>query len=116
MSRPVETPIEHAQPETQAKPDRQKGLLHRLLRLTVLARLMQERTLTLVLSAVGALQVLLVQLGLPVWRCPFRALTGRPCPGCGMSRAFVHLLRGEWTQAVRLHPFAPLFLMAWAFC
>ena len=28
--------------------------------------------------------------------CPFRRVTGLWCPGCGMTRAFHHLLSGEF--------------------
>jgi len=45
-------------------------------------------------------------LGRPIHRCPFRALTGLPCPGCGLSRALTLLLRGDWAASFRLHPFA----------
>jgi len=41
--------------------------------------------------------------------CPLRRFTGLPCPGCGMTRAFAHLAKGEWTAALRVHPLAPLF-------
>jgi hypothetical protein len=40
--------------------------------------------------------------------CPLRLFTGLPCPGCGMTRAFAHLAKGEWSAAVRDHPLAPL--------
>lgn len=33
--------------------------------------------------------------------CPFRALTGWWCPGCGLTRATHHLFRGDVTQAFR---------------
>jgi Protein of unknown function (DUF2752) len=53
--------------------------------------------------------------------CPFRRLTGLPCPGCGMTRAFAHLAKGEWSAAVRDQPLAPLLAaemcigwMAWS--
>ncbi len=39
--------------------------------------------------------------------CPTRLLFGVPCPGCGMTRAFACLWRGDLAAAVRLHPFAP---------
>ena len=31
--------------------------------------------------------------------CPFVALTGFPCPGCGLSRALYSLLRGHFSEA-----------------
>lgn len=37
--------------------------------------------------------------------CPFRSLTGLWCPGCGMTRATHHLLRGDVTQALRYNAF-----------
>lgn len=36
--------------------------------------------------------------------CPIRWLTGIPCPGCGMSRAFFALLRLDFTGAFSFHP------------
>ena len=38
-------------------------------------------------------------LGLPP--CTFRALFGIPCPGCGMTTSFSHLVRGNVAQASR---------------
>jgi hypothetical protein len=40
--------------------------------------------------------------------CPLRAVTGVPCPSCGITRALAHLERGHWAEAVRCHPFVPL--------
>jgi hypothetical protein len=40
--------------------------------------------------------------------CPLRLFTGIPCPGCGMTRAFAHLAKGEWSAALHDHPLAPL--------
>ena len=39
------------------------------------------------------------QLGLPP--CTFLALTGRPCPTCGMTTAWAYLVRGQWRDAFR---------------
>ena len=36
--------------------------------------------------------------------CPFKALTGLPCPGCGMTRAFLHLIEGDVAGAFHFHP------------
>lgn len=37
--------------------------------------------------------------------CPFVLITGYPCPGCGMTRAVLHLLQGEFIQAAVMNPF-----------
>ncbi|MCI8598100.1 MAG: DUF2752 domain-containing protein [Lachnospiraceae bacterium] len=36
--------------------------------------------------------------------CPMMILIHMPCPGCGMTRALVLVLTGQWTQAWQLHP------------
>lgn len=35
--------------------------------------------------------------------CPFRAVTGLDCPGCGMTRAAHQLLRGHFVTALDLN-------------
>jgi Protein of unknown function (DUF2752) len=40
--------------------------------------------------------------------CPSRRLLGLPCPGCGMTRAFAALLRGDLAGALILQPWAPV--------
>lgn len=42
--------------------------------------------------------------------CPFRALTGWYCPGCGSLRAFHQLLHGNLRQSLALNPFAVVVL------
>lgn len=36
--------------------------------------------------------------------CLSRRLLHLPCPGCGMTRAFAHLAKGEWAAAAKDHP------------
>jgi len=50
--------------------------------------------------------------GLPSWKCPILAVTGIPCPGCGLTTAIVDLLRGDWRASISTHAFAPIFLLA----
>jgi hypothetical protein len=48
--------------------------------------------------------------------CPFRNLTGIPCPGCGMSRAWLAALRLEWGLAFDYHPmFWAVPVLGWMF-
>lgn len=49
------------------------------------------------------------QLGLPP--CGFLVYTGYPCPGCGLTTAFTHMIRLEVLGAFSANPFGiPLFL------
>ncbi len=43
--------------------------------------------------------------------CQFRRLTGRPCPGCGLTRSFTAMGSGDLTQAFLQHPFGPLLFL-----
>jgi hypothetical protein len=50
------------------------------------------------------------QLGLPP--CGFLSFTGVPCPGCGLTTAFSHMVRLEVVGAARANAFGvPLFLV-----
>ena len=47
--------------------------------------------------------------------CPVYRLTGIPCPGCGLTRAWRCFLAGDWKSAVGYHPLflaAPFYLLA----
>ena len=37
--------------------------------------------------------------------CPFHAITGLACPGCGMTRALVLVNQLQWWPALRMNPF-----------
>jgi len=36
--------------------------------------------------------------------CPFKALTGIDCPGCGFQRSFIALIQGDLSQSWLLYP------------
>ena len=42
--------------------------------------------------------------------CPFRALTGLWCPGCGLTRATHHLMHGDVLGALRFNALLPFVL------
>jgi len=53
-------------------------------------------------------------LGLQSWiGCPFRALTGLPCPTCGYSRAYDLVSRGQLLAAMKFQPFV-LVIVLWS--
>ena len=78
----------------------------------VFSSLLANRTEGLVLVGVGGLQLGLTLLHLPGWVCPFKALFGIRCPGCGLTTAILELLKGKMPQALHMHAFAPIFLFA----
>ncbi len=49
--------------------------------------------------------------------CLFRSLTGRPCPGCGMTRAFSRVFHGDIRGALhynrRIIIILPILAYAW---
>ena len=42
--------------------------------------------------------------------CPSRELLGLPCPGCGLTRSTLLILRGQWAESWRLQPFGYAWL------
>ena len=55
------------------------------------------RTLAVCVSSVIALIVF-------DWHCLFKRITGLPCPGCGMTRAWFSLLKLDIEGAFYYHP------------
>jgi hypothetical protein len=81
---------------------------------TSLASLLRDRRLSLGVTGMAAAQVAAVATGVGGWPCPLKAALGIPCPGCGLTRASVALLRGEFATAFGAHAFAPVLLFGLA--
>lgn len=45
--------------------------------------------------------------------CPFKMLTGFPCPGCGITKSLVYLYEGDLGKSFSYHLFGPF---AFIFC
>lgn len=69
------------------------------------------------LSAVAVLRVWVPAAGPEGSICFSRRVLDLPCPGCGLTRAFAYLAKGEWRAALAAHPLAPVlaleFLLIW---
>lgn len=52
-------------------------------------------------------------LGLPP--CLFLTLTGLPCPSCGLTTSFTHLVHFQVLAAFRAHPLGPALFSLFAF-
>ena len=48
--------------------------------------------------------------------CPLVILTGFPCPACGMTRAILFLLTGQFERSFRIHPMAILWVILALYC
>ena len=62
-----------------------------------------------VLTGLAALYLSLTRAGVNIL-CPFFALTGLYCPGCGTTRALFSLFDGKFLTAFRYNAFAPVLL------
>ena len=44
--------------------------------------------------------------------CFYMKYLGIPCPGCGMQRSFIELLKGNWIESLQLYPaLVPMIIM-----
>src|SRR3979490_182877 len=76
-----------------------------------IAPLLRNRRFGLLLTGALSLNVVAIALHLPGWECVFFRVTGLPCPGCGLTRACMLLLRGELRASIKFHAFAPIFVL-----
>lgn len=60
-------------------------------------------------TVVGFFILLLVVFYAVFVGCPVYRLTGVPCPGCGMSRAFIAAAKLDFRAAFAYHPLFPVF-------
>lgn len=45
--------------------------------------------------------------------CLFKAVTGLPCPGCGMAHALILGMNGRWAESFAAHPLGLPVLAVW---
>jgi hypothetical protein len=98
-------------PPNELVPQRFNRMPDSKLRSPVLASLLRRRRLAAIISTAAILQTMLVRAGLPGWPCPLAHTLGLPCPGCGLTRAAVVLLGGDWRAALTLHLYAPVLVL-----
>jgi hypothetical protein len=44
--------------------------------------------------------------------CPARQIFGINCPGCGLTRSFVHLAHGEWQESLQVNRVGWILMLA----
>ncbi len=52
----------------------------------------------------GCIAVILILF----YKCPIKIIFGIPCPGCGITRAFLSLIRFDFKKAFEYHPLFPV--------
>jgi len=79
-------------------------------RCAVFADIIRMRPVALAVAGMGAAQLVAscFNCGLP---CPFHQVSGQPCPGCGLTRSVLALMRGNVGDSIGYHPFGPLLLL-----
>lgn len=77
-----------------------------LRRPTGVSTLLDQPRLARILVGVALILLVGAALPLPLWPCPWLALTGQPCPGCGLTRAALAAGRGQWGRSWQLNPLA----------
>ncbi len=77
---------------------------------TLLAMALGVVVLALTMHTEESDRVFLPLLGVPLPPlCMFRFTTGMSCPGCGLTRAFIHMAHGDLKSAWRFNPAAFLW-------
>ena len=77
----------------------------------VLTKLVKDRAVCITISSFAAVQTGLTYLGIDGWICPFRHYLACPCPGCGLTRASVAMVKGDFKEMLAYHALAPFFLI-----
>ena len=78
----------------------------------LLGALLESRPMGACLCGAALGHLALVAAGVPGWPCPVRSALGIPCPGCGLGRAGVLLLRGQFAASLHMHAFAGIVIAA----
>lgn len=70
-----------------------------------------KKSLNIKETAKRAGQILVIFVFCLFYKCPFRLFLHIECPGCGMTRAIISVLRLNFRQAFQYHPLFPIVLL-----
>ena len=56
-------------------------------------------------------ETLLIFIFCLFYRCPFKLFLHVECPGCGMTRAIISVLKLDFRQAFEYHPLFPIVIL-----
>ena len=78
----------------------------------IYASMLRERAICAGLFGAAIILVTANIYGLSIWPCSFHAMTGKPCPACGLTRGMSALVHGDVARAVGWNAFTPAFAFA----
>ena len=81
----------------------------------MVSKLLLDRRLCLAFTLGSAFYLLAHLFGISLLECPILKLFGKPCPGCGMTRAVSSLTHGEWQLSLQQHLLAIPYLILFSF-
>ena len=73
-----------------------------------------KNTKRIIIATVVVLAVAILVL-LDIYKCPLDYIVGLPCPMCGMTRAFLAALSGDFAGAFYYHPLWIVIIIGTAF-
>jgi Protein of unknown function (DUF2752) len=79
----------------------------------LIAALLADMRLARAMIIGTALYGLLAWLDIPVFPCPWKNVTGLPCPGCGMTRSTFSLLHGRVLESLNYNALTGIILLFW---
>ena len=71
-----------------------------------------KKNIKLYILVLGLLIVFTALTVTGLYKCPLKALFGVPCPLCGITRAIISVLHGDWGLAFYYHPMWPVIVAA----
>ncbi len=71
---------------------------------------MQNKKKTIIIAMVTILAIAILLL-LDIYKCPLNYVLGIPCPMCGMTRAVLSALSGNFADAFHYHPLWIIILL-----
>ena len=79
----------------------------------LIAALLAQPLLARVMLLGTAVYGLIAWWGLPLMVCPWKNLTGLPCPGCGMTRSTFALLQCHYRESLNANALTVAVLLLW---
>lgn len=77
----------------------------------MISALLLNRRLCLAFLIGSAIYLGFHQCGIYLMECPFKQISHRHCPGCGLTSSVHHILHGDWYLSTKKHLLAVPYLI-----